>query len=66
MNIVALIYSDCNILLIRNITGKLAGTTMYKSLLRDVLALKRAAVVSTFRIVYSANLQVQFPTIVTF
>ena len=36
-------------------TSKLAGTTMYKSLLGDVLALKRAVVVyvSTFRTVYS-------------
>ena len=38
------------------ITSKHAGTTMYKSLLGDVLALKRAAV-STFRTVYSARLQ---------
>ena len=30
---------------------------MYKSLLGDVLALKRAAVVSTFRTVYCAHLE---------
>ena len=38
-------------------TSKLAGTTMYKSLLGDVLALKRAIVVSTFRKVYSVHPQ---------
>ena len=43
------------------ITSKLTGTTMYKSLLGEVLALKRAVVVSTFRTVYSVRPQARPP-----
>ena len=54
-----MIVIKCNVKVTINIfsNSKLAGTTMGKNSFEGVVALKRAGLVSTFRTVYSADLQ---------